>query len=336
MGIDLLPLVAGVAIHLGADGVRNRAWYSILRYACPDAALRLRDVQAAAFAGGGVNAVVPARAGDALKVALLRRRAPQAPVATLVATLVTDSVPEFVAAIVLLAWAVSRGLVPLDALVDHPLRAAAVALPAMALAVAACLFARRRLPRVAAGLAVLGSPRILLTGVVSWQLLARAVRLVAIACCLSACGLPASAEAALLAMAVEGATRVRIAPLAATLRFAALAYGLPALTGQAAPAEAIVAYLALVGAARSGAGLAVAAGVLAHELRTCAPRRLLSAARHLSRTGAAAAARDRTARAVTALSPRSASAVAPWGDGVPMVGVHHGRPPPPASSLSER
>ena len=256
-----------------------------LRCACPAAALRVRDVQAAAFAGGGVNAVVPARAGDALKLAVLRRRAPRAPLATLAATLVTDSLLEGVSGAVLLVWAVSRGLVPLDAAVDHPARGAAAALLAVTLAVAAFVLARRRLPRVAAGLSVLGRPRALVTGVVSWQLLARAVRLVAIACCLSACGLPASAEAALLAMAVEGATRVRLAPLAGTLRFGALAYGLPALTGEPAPAAAILAYLALVGAARGGAGLAVAAGVLAHELHTCAPRRLLAAARGLSRPG---------------------------------------------------
>ena len=67
--VRLLPLALGLAIHAGCDCVRNGAWLEILRHAHRDRhRLRLRDVQAAAFAGGAVNAIVPARGGDLVKI----------------------------------------------------------------------------------------------------------------------------------------------------------------------------------------------------------------------------------------------------------------------------
>ena len=73
---DVPLLAAGLLLHLTADLVRNRGWYGVLRAVGPEHRdLRVRDVQAAAFAGGSVNAFVPARAGDLVKLAVLRRRA---------------------------------------------------------------------------------------------------------------------------------------------------------------------------------------------------------------------------------------------------------------------
>src|SRR5689334_13151328 len=83
---DVPLLLAGLALHLLADVVRNGGWHTVLRAASPaHRALRLRDVQAAAFVGGGVNAIVPARAGDVVKVALVRRRLPEARLPTVMA-----------------------------------------------------------------------------------------------------------------------------------------------------------------------------------------------------------------------------------------------------------
>ena len=82
---DIPLLVFGLVLHLVADLVRNRGWYGVLRAAGPEYdTLRVRDVQAAAFAGGSVNALVPARAGDLVKLAVVRRRgAPDARMPTL-------------------------------------------------------------------------------------------------------------------------------------------------------------------------------------------------------------------------------------------------------------
>ena len=130
--IDIALLAAGLALHLLADAVRNRAWFSILRTACPDErALRVRDVEAAAFAGGGINGLLPARAGDLLKLALLRRRMPGSHLATLTTTLVPETLFELVAGGALLGWALYEGYLPAE-----PVMGALARVPAPAAAVA--------------------------------------------------------------------------------------------------------------------------------------------------------------------------------------------------------
>src|SRR5215210_1107437 len=70
-------LAAGVALHLLHLVVRIRGWFNILRAAYPDAhELRYRDVVAAYFAGAGLNAVVPARGGDVMKLYMVKQRIP--------------------------------------------------------------------------------------------------------------------------------------------------------------------------------------------------------------------------------------------------------------------
>jgi hypothetical protein len=289
---DPFFLTAGLVLHLLADVVRNGGWYSVLRAARPgDRALRRRDVQAAAFAGGGANVLLPARAGDVLKIAMLRRRAPDAPVATLVATLVPETLFELCVGVVLLAWALSEGYLPVGEAVGALAHAGVhtgTAVVAGAVVVAGAIlgasrFLRRRGRRfardVAAGMAILGRPRDFVTGVVSWQLAARFIRLGAIACCLAACGLPAGLVAAALAMAVEGGTRLRFAPATAGLRVGLLVYGLGATIGGAVSIGPVIAYTVGIRSIRSLMSVAIAVVVLGATFGTRSPRRALSLAR---------------------------------------------------------
>jgi hypothetical protein len=287
---DVLLLAAGLALHLVADVVRNGGWHGVLRAADPaHRPLRLRDVQAAAFAGGGVNSVVPARAGDLVKLALIRRRVPAARMPTLAATFVPETLFETLAGVLLLTWAVAGGYVPVDVAVaqagGHPAAAAAIGAGAAALIAAAGVLLRRRARRLygdlVAGFAILRRPRDFAVRVVSWQLAGRAIRLAAIACCLAACRLPGDAAAAALAMAVEGGTRVSFAPATAGLRVALLAYGLPAVTGTTVSLGAVVAYVAVVRSVRTVVSLAIAAVILAATFGTHSPRRALAALRRL-------------------------------------------------------
>jgi len=290
---DVPLLVAGVVLHLAADAVRNGGWYGVLRAAAPEhRALRLRDVQAAAFAGGGVNSLAPARTGDLVKVTLIRRRIPAARMPTLFATFVPESLFETVTGVLLLTWAVAGGYVPVGDIAGlatlaggHPAVAAAAGAAVAALLAAAWTVLRRRARRLygdlAAGLAILRRPRDFAVRVASWQLAGRVIRLAAIACCLAACRLPGEAGAAALAMAVEGGTRVSFAPATAGLRVALLAYGLPAVSGTAVSLGAVVAYVALVRSVRMVISLTIAAGILAATFRTRSPRRALAALRRL-------------------------------------------------------
>jgi hypothetical protein len=293
--IDGPLLAAGLVLHLIADVVRNSGWHGALRAAGPRLRrVRLRDVQAAAFAGGGANAVVPARGGDVLKVVLIRRRAPAAPLPTVAATLVVESLLESAAGALLLAWALWQGFVPVETLTaaiasasGRPLLAAAVGVTAAGVVALACALLRRRARRVVgdlkSGLAVLRSPRVVVLRVAGPQLAGRVVRLAAIACCLSACGLPAGVAAAAVTMAVDGGTRVRFAPAAAGLRVGLLSYGLPAATGVAVSAGSAVAYVAVMAAARTALSVAIAAAVLLAMVGRRSPRRALDAVRRLRR-----------------------------------------------------
>jgi hypothetical protein len=270
--------------------------------------VRLRDVQSAAFAGGGVNAVVPARGGDIVKILLIRRRAPDAGVPMVLSTLVAESVVESLAGAALLVWALSQGLFPSAALTAafagaavHPVLAAMVVLGVAGGIVVAGAVMRRRARRVyrelVAGTSVLRRPRVL-ARVAGWQLAGRAVRLGAIGCCLSAWGLPGGAGAAALAMAIDGGTRVHFAPATAGLRVGLLAYGLPAVTGTAVSLGAVIAYLAGMRLARTLLSLAIAAVVLVSMLASCSPRRLLEAARRLPRAAAEPLSHEPSALAV--------------------------------------
>src|SRR4051794_24937491 len=132
---DVPLLAVGLVLHLTADLVRNRGWFGVLRAVGPEHGdLRARDVQAAAFAGGSVNAFVPARAGDLVKLAVLRRRLPESRMPTLMATLAPETLFEWFAGALLLSWALALGYMPtsiaVDALAgaaDHPVTAAVVA-----------------------------------------------------------------------------------------------------------------------------------------------------------------------------------------------------------------
>jgi hypothetical protein len=295
--IDGPLLAAGLVLHLVADVVRNGGWHGALRAAGPGLrSVRLRDVQAAAFAGGGANALVPARGGEILKVVLIRRRAPAAPAPTVAATLVAESLLESAAGALLLAWALWQGLVPVDTLTGaiarasgRPLLAAAVGLAAAGVVAVLCALLRRRARRIVrdlrTGLAVLRCPRAVLR-VVGPQLAGRLVRLAAIACCLSACGLPAGVAAAAVTMAVDGGTRVSFAPATAGLRVGLLSYGLPAATGAAVSVGSTVAYVAVMRATRTVLSVAIAAGVLLAMVGGRSPRRALDAVRRLRRAAA--------------------------------------------------
>ena len=108
-GAAALQLVAGV--------VRVRAWFHVIRDSCPEASdLRYRDVVLAHLGGVGWNAILPAHAGDSVKVALVSRRVPDRRLTTLAATLVPPGLVEAAFTALLLAGILAAGLVSVDVL----------------------------------------------------------------------------------------------------------------------------------------------------------------------------------------------------------------------------
>jgi hypothetical protein len=295
--VNPLWLAAGVLLHVAHQVVRIRGWFNILRAAYPRAhSLRYRDVTAAYFAGSGLNAVVPARGGDVMKVYMVKQRIPGGHYPTLVSSFVPEGLFESLCGVALLVWAFSRGFLPLPTsqlelptldvslIVSHPVISSIVG-GVLAVGVA-LLFrwlrrhAQRFLTRLRQGLAILDSPRDYVTGVVTWQTAGRVVRLGSLACFMAAFALPVTVSSVVLVMAAQGGGRIiPLAPAAGGLRLAMLSYGLPEVTGQPVDIAQITAFQFVVGASLLVVSLSIALVIIFRVLGTLNPRHAVRKAR---------------------------------------------------------
>jgi len=106
-------LLFGTVLYIFSQCVRTLGWYTILRASYPDAdELKRRDVVKAYLAGSGLNAVIPARGGDAVKLAIVHRHIPGSRYSTLIATFVPETLFETAFGIALVIWALARGFLP--------------------------------------------------------------------------------------------------------------------------------------------------------------------------------------------------------------------------------
>lgn len=289
--VDPRALVAGAILYLVSQAVRTRGWHTILRVTYPEQAkdLRARDVMRAYLAGSGINAIVPARGGDIVKLAMVHKRIEGSRYSTLAATFVPESLFETLFGIGLVVWAMANGFLPVPStggelptldvtfVVRHPiLTAIAVA----AVALLTWLLARKLGRQLKQALAILRTPTRFITGVASWQALARLIRLGSLAAFMAAFGLPVTPATVVLVMAAQGGGRILpIAPVSAGLRLAMLSYGFVEVTGHAVDIAAITAFTFGVSAVLCVAGLILSAVILAQEFDTLSPRTALAAAR---------------------------------------------------------
>jgi hypothetical protein len=276
-GAAVLQLVAGI--------VRVRAWFHVIRHNCPEASdVRYRDVVLAHLGGSGFNAVLPARAGDAVKVALVSRRVPNRRLAFLASTLAPPALVEAAFTVLLLGGLLTASVVSLDTLTSAlpPVGTAFVVAGVVCLAAVLALIFRRRLQRVVhevrAGLAVLGRPGILATRVFPWILAGRVLRLLAFALVLVAAGMSFGLGPALALMALQGATPS--AGAAATAARIALLATVLAGTGAAdVSATRVAEALAAAYGVTTVINLVASGVVIAWLLRTTSPKRIIGYAR---------------------------------------------------------
>ena len=183
--------------------------------------MRWRSIVALVFAGVGVNAIIPARGGDAVRVVLAKRSVEGSSYATIASTLVLLSLFDFVVATCLVIWAAVTGQLPkvLGPSFDfgwafhNPgtfLKVIAVVLASRS---SSCSGSRSRSAdfrrRLAQGFAILKDRRAYFRRVAFWQGVDWTLRLVAVLFFLHAFGLPVTvAERAPRA----GVGRARVAP----------------------------------------------------------------------------------------------------------------------------
>jgi uncharacterized membrane protein YbhN (UPF0104 family) len=217
--IAWIPLFLAVICHLAKTAARARAWRNIVSVAYPETAVPFRSVLGAYVAGVGVNAILPARGGDLLRLFLVKHRVEGVTYPTLGSTLVVEAVFDTVVAVTLLIWALQTGALPgLDViprmpsidwlwLFQNPRIAATVTAAAIILAFVLGVWASKHITafrrRVAQGFSVMGQPRLYLTSVVSWQALDWFFRLATIFFFLSAFGITATTANALLVQVTQ-------------------------------------------------------------------------------------------------------------------------------------
>jgi glycosyltransferase 2 family protein len=217
--VHWLPLAIALGFQFLRLVARVPAWRNILRAAYPDLAIPRRTVLGAYLAGVGVNAVVPARAGDVLKVYLVKHRVEDTTYPTLASTLIVETIFDTVLAGALLVWALFIGVLPGLNVLPHlpqvdwswPLRHTreAVVIGAVWIGVLILFliiaFARFRSfkERVAQGFAILRPFRRFVNQVCSWQALSWGFRFASVYFFLEAFSVPATLHNALLVLVVQ-------------------------------------------------------------------------------------------------------------------------------------
>ncbi len=207
-------IALAIACHLVKLASVSRSWRNIVAVAYPGKQVRWRSILGAYAAGVGINAILPARSGEAMKLYLAKRGVEGSTYPTLTSTLVVQTLFDSALATLLLLWAAVLGVLPgLDLLpklpsldfswaFDHPKATAII----LAIVAATAGIAGQWLvdnvaglrARFAQGFEVLRQPRVYLTRVVPWQLADWSLRVVTIFCFLNAFGIEATLRNALL------------------------------------------------------------------------------------------------------------------------------------------
>ena len=213
--VDPLPVLFAVLAQLAKLTCTSMAWRNVLAAAYPDEVVRRRSIVGAYLAGVGVNAIIPLRAGDAVRVLLAHRAVAGSTYTTIVSSTLVLSIFDIAAASTLLAWAALTqdalpGLSDLPELpsfdfswlLDNPLAAELLLSALIIAAVVVGIWIHGHVVdfwgRVKQAFAVVRRPGLYLRTVVFWQAGDWIFRLVAIWFLLDAFDIPQSPQNVLL------------------------------------------------------------------------------------------------------------------------------------------
>jgi uncharacterized membrane protein YbhN (UPF0104 family) len=113
------PLALAICCHLLKMACTSRAWRNVLAAAYPEERVPWISIYGAYLAGVGINAIIPARAGDAVRIVLAHRAIQNSTYTTVVSSTLVLSLFDMAAASFFLAWAIGIGGLPgIDVLSD--------------------------------------------------------------------------------------------------------------------------------------------------------------------------------------------------------------------------
>jgi uncharacterized membrane protein YbhN (UPF0104 family) len=111
-GVKFTALGLAIVAHIVKTMCTSRAWRNTIAAAYPEEPVPWRGIWAAYLAGVGVNAVVPARAGDAVRLYLTHRAVPGSTYTTLASTMLVLSFFDMGMALMIFAYALTLGVLP--------------------------------------------------------------------------------------------------------------------------------------------------------------------------------------------------------------------------------
>jgi uncharacterized membrane protein YbhN (UPF0104 family) len=107
-GALAVALLCLLAMYLA----RARAWQRVLEAAYPRSRVPYRGIAGAYLAGAGINAVIPARVGDATKIFLTRGQIRGSTYPAITSSFFVQSIFDTTAGLLVFAYALTQGLLP--------------------------------------------------------------------------------------------------------------------------------------------------------------------------------------------------------------------------------
>lgn len=222
--IQWTPFALALCCLAAMQLARAWAWRNVLRAAYPAARLSFLRLSAAYLVGAGINAILPARAGDVTKVFLVKRQIPNSSYPAVTSSFLVQTIFDTTVGVLVLAYAITQGLLPhppqlpdlpafeLSFWAENP-RTFLIVLGAVLLALGVTLYlAAHRVRafwlRVEQGVAILRTPRRYLRQVAAWQGVGWLLRFAAFWFFLEAFGIGGSVGNVLLVMSVQAIANV--------------------------------------------------------------------------------------------------------------------------------
>ncbi|MBS1888878.1 MAG: flippase-like domain-containing protein [Actinobacteria bacterium] len=218
------PFGLALLCLLGMQLARSWAWRNVLQAAYPGKRVGYTRVAAAYLVGSGINAVIPAHAGDVTKVFLVKRQIPDSSYPAVTSSFLVQTVFDTSVGILVLLYAFSQGLLPplpelphlpafeVSFWASHPQTLAiAAGVLILAIVVGVWLLAhrvRRFWARVRQGVVILSRPRDYMRQVFAWQGVGWLFRFAAFWFFLEAFGLQGSIGNVMLVMSVQAIANI--------------------------------------------------------------------------------------------------------------------------------
>ena len=213
------PLILALLFLLGMYLARARSWQNVLHAAYPSERVPFRGIAGAYLAGAGINAIIPARVGDATKIFLARGQIRGSSYPAITSSFLVQSIFDTAAGLLVFAYALTQGLLPrppelpelpafdISFYAEHPqLLLFMITVLGVGFLVVFAIGARRAeefWQRIKQGVVILRDPDRYLREVVAWQALGWLCRFAAFWFFLEAFGIGGSFQNVMLVMSVQ-------------------------------------------------------------------------------------------------------------------------------------